>query len=488
MVLLFNNQDYTDAKNMVCLSDVPNIVKLTDEDYGTYATVTMVFDGTLSDETEYDGQWQLTIMGNTITNVMNAENAIGRTFYVSESSGGIAASVARALRNCPTLFSAFKVNNDLTSVYLKAREKGSIIGNNFITTNISDQYFEYTIVDGYSTNSALTDALIDVDIIGKDENYDDDYITTLEKTFVNGEVAFNISPVLSTMAEFGHARPFKLQVSKYKDGEYSIINEITDNFVSVGYMCNQGDKFVPLANGSITLAQNVLRGDSATGDETNKMPLYVCDPTIPISFYAKMVGGMTINIEYLDSAFNVKASGTTDWHNTNSSEPLKDYVVELDNRYFTGAYYVDVTLGSQYKLRYRVIHPLNASGNNYRVYWRNEYGGISWFDFTGDKSETRSLSNETYKKQLFDYYDSTVNELELIYNNDVDYEVTLTSHLFENDGKYIFNSLAQSPYVWTMVNNELYAILLTSVSCDEQEEGVYKATIKYKYSQPSTLL
>ena len=484
MELSFNN--LPNPTDNICLTDVPNIVRLIDEDYGTYATVTMTFDSTLDEETTYDGQWQITIMGNTITNVMNYENAVGRAFFVSQESG-TAASVARALRNCPTIYSTFKIYNNLSDVILKAREKGSVIGNNFITTNISNQYFEYEATDGTSTTD-LTNALIDVDIIGKDENDNDDYITTLEKTFANGEASFNISPVLATMAELGKANPFKLQVSKLKEGEYTIIQTIDGNYVSVGYMCNQGYKCVPLANGSLTLAQNVLRGDSATGDETNKMPLYICDPHITVSFYAKQMGGMTVTVDYLDSAFNITHTYDTTWRNSDSSRLLKDYTIDLDNRYFTGAHYVDVSLGGQYKLRYQVIHPLNASGYNYRVFWRNEYGGISWFDFTGDRTETRSLENETYKKQIFDYYTSDVNELELIYNNDVDYEVTLESHLFINDGKYIFNSLAQSPYVWTVVNNEKYAILITSISCEEQEEGIYKATIRYKYSQPTTIV
>lgn len=484
MELYFNN--LPNPVDNVCLTDVPNIVRLIDEDYGTYALVTMTFDDTLDDETTYDGQWQITVMGNTITNVMNYQNAVGRAFYVAQGSG-TAASVARALRNCPTVYGTFKIYNDLTSVFLKAREKGSVIGNNFITTNISNQYFEYEATDGTSTTD-LTNALIDVDIIGKDDNDNDDYITTLEKTFANGEASFNISPVLATMAEFGKTKPFKLQVSKLKEGEYTIIQTIDGNYVSVGYMCNQGYKCVPLANGSLTLAQNVLRGNSASGDETNKMPLYICDPHITVSFYAKRMGGMTVTVDYLDSAFNITHSYETTWRNSDSSRLLKDYTIDLDNRYFTGAHYVDLSLGGQYKLRYQVIKPLNASGYNYRIFWRNEYGGISWFDFTGDRTETRSLDNETYKKQVFDYYTSDVNELELIYNNGVDYEVTLESHLFINDGKYIFNSLAQSPYVWTVVNNEKYAILITSISCEEQEEGIYKATIRYKYSQPTTLV
>lgn len=480
MELLFNG--LSNPSNIVCLTDIPNIVKLADEDYGTYAQVQMIFDGTLKDETYSDGQWQITIMGNTITNVMNYQNAVGRTFYVSQEGSGTAASVAKALRNCPTIFSTFKINNDLTTVYLKAREKGSIIGNNFITTNISDQYFEYHATDGTSTTE-LTNALIDVDVIGQDENGDDDYITTLEKTFANGVAAFNISPVLTTMAELGKAKPFKLQISKLKNGEYTIISTIMNNFVSVGFKCNQGDNYIPLADGSLTLAQNVLRGNSATGDETNKMPLYVAEPTIPISFYVKNMGGMNITIDYLDSAFNITHTDTTTWRNSDSSRILKDHVVELDGRYFTSAHYVDVSLGEQYKLRYQVIKPLNASGYSYRIYWRNEYGGISWADMSGDKIVSNTLEQELYKKQAFDYYVTDELGLERQYSSDVDETVTLQSHLMVKDGTYIFESLLKSPKAWIVENDKKHIIIIDRINLEDVEEDIYRVSVTYRKSK-----
>lgn len=479
MELYFNN--LPNPVDNVCLTDVPNIVRLIDEDYGTYALVTMTFDSTLDDETTYDGQWQITVMGNTITNVMNYQNAVGRAFYVSQESG-TAASVARALRNCPTVYGTFKIYNDLTSVYLKAREKGSIIGNNFITTNISNQYFEYRATDGTSTTD-LTNALIDVDIIGKDENDNDDYITTLEKTFANGEASFNISPVLATMAEFGKTKPFKLQVSKLKEGEYTIIQTIDGNYVSVGYMCNQGYKCVPLANGSLTLAQNVLRGNSASGDETNKMPLYICDPHITVSFYAKQMGGMTVTVDYLDSAFNVTHTDETTWRNSDSSRLLKDYTIDLDGRYFFGAHYIDLSLGGQYKLRYQVIKPLNASGYNYRIYWRNEYGGISWADMSGDKIVSNTLEQELYKKQAFDYYVTDELGLERQYSSDVDETVTLQSHLMVKDGTYIFESLLKSPKAWIVENDKKHIIIIDRINLEDVEEDIYRVSVTYRKSK-----
>jgi hypothetical protein len=137
-----------------------------------------------------------------------------------------------------------------------------------------------------------------------------------------------------------------------------------------------------------------------------------------------------------------------------------------------------------------VIKPLKATEYYQRIYWRNSYNGISFFDFTGAKSETRDLEITTYQKNIFGYYTDKMNELEKVYNNEVKYNVTLKSHLFENDGKYIFNDLAQSPDVWTVINNETYAIIIDSISVDELSDrnNIYEATLRYRYSMTPPII
>ena len=96
---------------------------------------------------------------------------------------------------------------------------------------------------------------------------------------------------------------------------------------------------------------------------------------------------------------------------------------------------------------------------------------------------------ETYQKSIFDYYTDPRNELEKVYDNKVKYTVTLKSHLFENDGKYIFNDLLQSPEVWTERNGEQYAIIIDSVNVDETDRNnIFEATVKFRYSQEPSLI
>jgi hypothetical protein len=162
--------------------------------------------------------------------------------------------------------------------------------------------------------------------------------------------------------------------------------------------------------------------------------------------------------------------------------------IDLDERYYGDAFYVDVTIGNT-KIRFNVIKPIKATDYCQRIYWRNSYGGISFFDFTGQKSETREINVETYQKNIFGYYTDEMNELEKAYDNSVKYTVTLKSHLFENDGKYVFNDLIQSANVWTEINGHQYAIIIESVSVDEvNNNNIYEATVKYRYSQTPSLV
>ena len=151
-------------------------------------------------------------------------------------------------------------------------------------------------------------------------------------------------------------------------------------------------------------------------------------------------------------------------------------------------FYIDVAFGSD-AIRFNVIKPVQMTEYCQRILWRNSYGGISFVDLTGQKTETRELNLQTYQKNIFDYYTDPVNELEKVYDNDVEYQVTLRSHLFEEDGKWVYNDLIQSPEVWTTINGEKYAIILESVSVEETDNnGVYQATVKYRFSQKPSLI
>ena len=266
-------------------------------------------------------------------------------------------------------------------------------------------------------------------------------------------------------------------------GVYSSLGTISSNYITQGYMCNQGRKYLTLSSSAV-VAQNYSRGTEKLAD--NNTILYVYGNTIPISFYKSGSGSQSFSIKYLDSAFN--QNGASSDSISLGSNKLHNATLQLSSSLLRDAFYVDVEFGGN-TVRYNVIKPLKATEYYQRLYWRNSYGGVSFFDFTGQRSETRDLEIETYQKSIYDYYTDSRNELEKVYDNKVKYTVTLKSHLFENDGKYIFNDLLQSPEVWTKMNDEEYAVIIDSVTVDETDKNnIYEATVKYHYSQEPSLI
>lgn len=478
MNITYNNIE--GAGNLITFNDIPNILKVEDESGGTNASISFFFSVPLQTYLLLeDGLWYITIMGDTITNVTDPSRAINKNFYIAPSNESTNASIVKALRNCPTVASNFNISFSGNTVTLIAKTPGSLVNESSFKTNMSANICIPTITDGTSF-SDLYGSQISVDVLS-----DGEYVTTLQKNFYNGEAAFNVTPVLNTFTEIGKAKPYTLNISSIKNGIYSKVGTIATNYTAQGYMVNQGQKY--LDNTYWQYAQNFYRGTTRNPILNNTL-LYVYQPTIPISFYRGNEGGGTITITYRDSAYNAVYTDTQEWQNIYSATKLIDMELQLQESIMRNCFYIDVDFGENI-VRYNVIKPVQLTEYCQRVLWRNSYGGISFYDFTGQKTETREFELQTYQKNIFGYYTDTKNELEKVYDNDVEYQVTLRSHLFEEDGKYVFNDLIQSPEVWTIINDEKYAIILESVSVEETDNNkVYQATIRYHYSQEPSLI
>ena len=293
--------------------------------------------------------------------------------------------------------------------------------------------------------------------------------------------------MLATLAKIGETQPYNLKLSYItSDGNYNELGSIGTNYVSQGFMCNQGQKFLRLTSSPI-IAMNYSRGNPKT--TSNNTSLYVYGNTIPISYYMPTNGTMAIDIVYRNSAFEELHS---DDYNPSfgGSSKLKNDTIQLSQQWLSGASYVDIEVEATNEvLRFNVIKPMKAAEYYQRIVWRNSYGGLSFFDFTGQRSESRSLDTKTYQKNIYDYYTSEVTEMDKVYDNDVEYTVTLKSHVIDVDGTYLFNDLMQSPHVWTIINAVKYAILIDSVSIEETDRNnIFEVTVKYKYSMKPSII
>ena len=308
------------------------------------------------------------------------------------------------------------------------------------------------------------------------------FIAHLEKTVWGESVSFDLSNIFNTESEIGTLSSYELIVSSEIDGEINTLGDLKFIFATPGYFVNQGGAFIPKFTG-FYLAQNVSRGNSVGG--INKSILYVYYNSITFSLYAdNSMSTVACTIDYLN---NSQASLGTETQNIFCGNNLNTFTFPLNQLLLQQSSYIDLNIPNIGKLRYTVIKPIHATDETQRIYWTNSYGGTSFFDFTGTRTEERKTDIETYERSLYDYYNSNRQELKKIYSKEVQVTVTLTTHNIVKDGTWQLFDLQNSYNAWTTANEKEYAIHITDIQVDETDvAGIYTAQIKYEYSMGDT--
>lgn len=467
MYISYNN--ISNPQDMLTFTDIPNILKLSESVVGTNAQIVFTFSGNLRQTVTADSQYYVTVFGESVSNVMTPINAQNKRFFIASDNSSTAASFARALRNCGGIAADFNIIHSGASVTLTAKVVGSKLGADYLQRNIGNDYLTVSAVEG-STSSNVMGSQISVDVSNGGQ-----YVTTLTKNWYGDEAAFDVSPVLSTFSEYGTTKDYELSISMIGgDGTYESLGSVSGN-TTFGYKANLSEDFIYIDGENLLL--NAHRG-SVTQE------LYVYGNTIPLSILCdSSVVNASVTLSIKDSAFNEIYSGTSTFRKQLFDAIVDGEVVIPDSAY-SQAFYADITVGDN-TYRFNVIKPLKMAEGYQRVCWRNEYGGISFFDFTGQRSESDNLDIETYEKSIFDYYEITDGfELKKIYDNQRTKTVTLNSHLMQENGRWIFNSLAKSKLVWTYIEGDKKYIIPKSISVTEDNSynGIYTAQFQFTYS------
>ena len=473
MNITYNN--LSSPSNILTFTEVPNILKISENVTGTKCTIQFSMSNGLRQTVTGDSQYYITLFGETITNVMSPESANNKRFYISDDAESTAMSIARALRNCGSLNADFYIFGNGSTVDIIAKTIGKKITTaNYLQRNIPGDKMSVSVQDGSST-SILLNSKIQVDVYNSNAASVNNFITTLEKNWYGDECAFDMSPVLSTFSEYGQTQPYTFVLNVFRDnGEWQNQGTVSGN-TTIGYHANQSDKY-KYAQG-VQMLLNKNRGTNGT------MILYTYNNVIPYSVLCGSdTGGWNVKVSVKDSAFNEVYANTSTSSRT-TSNMIVDTNETIPQTAIKNGYYVDITVGTQ-TTRFNIIKPLKATEYYQRILWRNEYGGISFFDFTGSRSESDSVDIETYEKNIFDYHDNNEFEKKMIYKNDYKKSVSLTSHLLEEDGKWIFNSLMRSKKVWTTINGKTYYIIPKSIDVQEDQtyNNIYTAKLTYDYS------
>ena len=473
MNITYNN--LSSPSNILTFTEVPNILKISENVTGTKCTIQFMMGNGLRQTVTGDSQYYITLFGETISNVMSPENTNNKRFYISDDAESTAMSIARAFRNCGGLNADFDIFGNGSTVEIIAKTIGKKITTaNYLQRNIPGDKMSVSVQDGSST-SILLNSKIQVDVYNSNEASVNNFITTLEKNWYGDECAFDMSPVLSTFSEYGQTQPYTFVLNVFREnGEWQNQGTVSGN-TTIGYHANQSDKYKYAQGAQILLNKN--RGTNGT------MILYTYNNVIPYSVLCGIdTGGWKVKVSVKDSAFNEVYANTSTSSRT-TSNMIVDTNATIPQTAIKNGYYVDITVGTQ-TTRFNIIKPLKATEYYQRILWRNEYGGISFFDFTGSRSESDSVDIETYEKNIFDYHDNNEFERKMIYKNDYKKTVSLTSHLLEEDGKWIFNSLMRSKKVWTTINGKTYYIIPKSIDVQEDQtyNNIYTAKLTYDYS------
>ena len=482
-------------EGILTFSEVPNILQVSEDVTGTGSIgqlkLTCV-DGWSSSVTA-DSQYYMTLFGETVSNVMTPSEAKNKKFYIyPNSAANTAMSMVKALRSCGSLAADYVITTSTTnsngdSILMTAKTIGARnFTNNIDRSSIPNSAMTVVIInDGAEDTNNFFNCKIDVDVYEGDS-----YITTLEKNWYGNECAFDVTPVLSTLTEptmnDEAIKEYTLKVSKLaSDGSYTSLGE-TSGLTTYGYLANQSDNYKEI--------EVQILSNSKVNDRGGL--LYVYGNTIPFSVLARAAnsGGFTVTYTLYDSKMDVITTSLEMYNTPYGDAFIKDIEYTIPAQYYEMVYYVQIMKGNDASnaLRFQVIKPLKAAENYQRILWRNEYGGISFFDFTSQRSESDSVDVETYEKNIFDYYNnyntsSYIFEKKKVYSNKIGKTVKLKSHLLEEDGKYIFNSLIRSKKLWTKINGDWHYIIPKSleVAEDGTYNGIYTATFTYEYSDLS---
>lgn len=459
--ITYNNLGTTEG--LVTFSHIPNIIKIEEAAYdGVKAKMALTF--TTSALAGQSGQ-TISIGGEVITSVDTLQAAVNRNFYISSDNTATAYSVMKALRNCPSLAAGYDIwmeNYDAATVTVRAKTYGDKYNLTY-TTSLGANQLNIIKTDGSLYNTSGL-ASYSIDIYKGSE-----YITTLTKNAINDIQHFDVSPVLASLTEYGKLTPYELRIHGATSANQVVTLATFDGNACYGYRLRGSANYLNVGYTSAIAAMDMER--------------YIYTPIIDFSIinFSTLETIWTVKVRYIDSSGS--RIGGEQSYSISVAQGLNDITLSISPTRMQQSYKIEVVTNAG-TIVYKVIKPLKATSYAQRIKWRNEYGGISFFDFTADTSEKLNQNETDYQPSYYDYYDQNILRTDMTFNKNIDTEITLTSHLIDKDGLDLFRSLNSSHYIWTRVNGKDRLILVTGVTFTKVSDvdDIYTVSITYKYS------
>lgn len=477
MEIFFNGKKMVNSDNiithMITFNHIPTVLYLKGAKGSGYPNYHLTVNNT---KTSLDGTEYVKFGNSVLTPSLNIEDCVNNVFYLAPSSTDsnkklMAYYLAKALNS--TIESVgYDIYSDGNEVYIRSKAVGITLET--LETNITNFFNKQS--NTTTTENELDNCKIMINIFKNDN-----YVTTLEKNVINSECKFDLSSIFATKTEDGVIEEATLSVYKVDDTNNEKLFEMLQIYPLNGYSVNRGKMFLTLTDGlsNYVFLQNVSRGDNKI--TSNNTLLYIYEPKLvfTLATIGKNLPSKTITIKYIDSIFNEIATESK----TVSGSSFYNCEYELNTSNFNKASYIDVVLPTNQTIRYNIIKPLKYASEVIRIYWYNSYGGISFFDFVGGKTEERKTEKETYKESALNIYDTKHISLNKVYSNELDYEIKLKTHMMDKDGIYPLYDLLNSYHSWIKIDDEEHDIIITDLSINEtQNTNIYQGEITFTYS------
>lgn len=448
MTVTLNNQS---NNGIYVFSEQPNILKFEYGDFPVSNPSRMFIDCPNGMESAGNVGEVIEVNGEQITSVAVQSDAGVRQFAISSVALTTANSICNALRSISSLLSNYDIYFGATSngarVTLYARQNVGFQ----LTGSCTDSEIEITTVDAEDAGIARK-ASVRIDAFSK-------YLTTLEKVICSQVTSFDLTPVLSSVADYGTIGQVVL-TPWTSDENLTVTTARTFNCSVIKGYHTEGQ---PLYITSDTMLQNV------------QGTLYTYDGNITFSYLGS--GEIACTVKTRGSDFSVIDSDSYDFE----ADGLTDCTFNVSGLMTGETFYIDVELPNDTLLRYNVIKPSRMTEGAVRVNWRGSMGGLEFFDFTGKQSKKNAISHELYRNEQssYSYYDDGLRMDRLTRMEENIPKTTLRSHIVKGDSLFIFDSLARSGRVW--IDDNL--VIITDIRFNEQNNNTFIVEVDYELSR-----
>ena len=497
-IKLNNISDTSKQKDIISFSNSPTVITVepTGLVFGKYAYRKFNCENLKLSDTSKEGK--IYVNGNAIIATNDIKKVKGNRFYLNGTATEYTTfTIVQALKNISDISLNYYIEkvgkfdflvtakeygakynidveiSNLSNFFTTESQNGSI-NNELIGDNTSKVYVDlyYNNSEGHRKLKSSSD----------ETNWT--YLTTLNKEFYKDSVKFDISTSLNSVLKDDTMTLWKADIYAQVDDALIPTQTINNNYIKEGYSMNnisyinaETDKIrltYPLINLGKDDNGNLIK-NNIDGDK-----LYVYDSTIPISF---LMSNSTIDVKpYIDYLGLADGDKTTTFTiPTSSNKDIAHLTISLNEDFLRKATKVRLRdYEGVWMINFDVIQPSNANAECHRIYWKNSFGGVSFFDFVGDKDEERKITSVTYKIPTLDYFDLDGVETEVVYDKSNEITTTLTSHLIEKEGLNQLYDLEMSRVAWIIEKGVKHYVIVQALEIEEMNEQTYRAKIKYK--------